>query len=178
MPQPSGAVSDAPPVNRDPRWIRAGALALTALIFVADALTPAGLAVPTFYVAPILLFMKGGEYWEPLLVGAAATVLIAAGVYVTPDGGSAEIGAINRPLEMLTVWISAGAVAHYRRTLARWAEQSATDRIAREQSLRSPRRDALRARPGGDRRGHRPARHHHLRQRQVLRDLRSTRATS
>ena len=79
--------------------------------------------------------MMGGEYWEPLLVGAAATVLIAAGAYVTPGGGSAEIGAIDRPLEMLTVWISAGVMAHYRRTLARWTEQSATDRIAREQSL-------------------------------------------
>ncbi len=32
-------------------------------------------------------------------------------------------------------------------------------------------RDPLRARSGGDRRGHRSPRHHHLRQRQVLRDL-------
>ena len=34
-----------------------------------------------------------------------------------------------------------------------------------------PRRDPLRPRPGRDRRDDRPARHHHLRQRQVLRDL-------
>ena len=66
-----------------------GALVLTALIFWADTVTPTGVAVPTLYVAPILLFMMGGEYWEPLLVAAGATLLIVAGVYVTPGGGSA-----------------------------------------------------------------------------------------
>ena len=134
MPQSQGGASHTPPVTRNPRWIRAGALALTALIFWADALTPAGIAVPALYVAPILLFMMGGEFWEPLLVAGGATLLIVLGIHVTPDGGSAEIAAINRPLETLTVWISAGVVSHYRRTMARWAEQYIADRGAREQS--------------------------------------------
>ena len=125
----------APPVDRHPHWIRAGALALTALIFWADTITPMGIAVPALYVTPILLFMMGGEYWEPLLVAAAATVLIVVGVYVTPAGGSAEIAAINRPLEALTVWITAIVVTHYRRVLDRWTLQYAADREAREQSL-------------------------------------------
>lgn len=115
--------------------MRMAALVLTALIFWADTVTPTGVAGQTLYVAPILLFMMGGEYWEPLLVAAGATFLIVAGVYVTPEGGHAEIGAINRPLATLTVWISAAVVAHYRSTLARWAEQYAADRTAREQSL-------------------------------------------
>lgn len=127
--------SHAPPVNRDPRWIRAGALVLTALIFWADAITPMGVAVPALYVAPILLFMMGGEYWEPLVVASGATLLIVLGLYVTPPGGSDTIGAVNRPLETFIVWVSAGVVAHYRRTLARWTAQYSADRDAREQSL-------------------------------------------
>jgi two-component system CheB/CheR fusion protein len=135
MLDPRRGSSHAPPVNRHPRWLRVGALLLTALIFWADSVTPMGVAVPSLYVAPVLLFMRGGKFWEPLLVAAGATVLILAGVYVTPEGGSVEIGTINRPLETLTVWISAAVVAHYRRTLDRWAEQYAADRAAREQSL-------------------------------------------
>jgi PAS domain S-box-containing protein len=135
MGETGDVVSHAPPVNRHPRWIRAGALLLTALIFWADALTPMGVAVPALYVAPILLFMMGGEYWEPLLVALGATLLILIGSYVTPEGGSAEIAAINRPLETLIVWISAGVVAHYRRIMERWTEQYTMDRAAREQSL-------------------------------------------
>ena len=135
MPQPRGALSHGPPVNRNARWIRIGALVLTALIFWADAVTPPGVAVPTLYVVPILLFMMGGAYWEPLVVAAGATVLIFAGTYVTPEGGSAAIGAVNRPLETLTVWVSAAVMSHYRGTLTRWAEQYAADRTAGEQSL-------------------------------------------
>src|SRR5687768_13684880 len=99
MPASLHGASHAPPVNRHPRWLRAGALVLTALIFWADTMTPMGVAVPALYVTPILLFMMGGEYWEPLLVASAATVLIVLGIYITPEGGSEAIGAINRPLE-------------------------------------------------------------------------------
>lgn len=134
MPHPPD-VPSGPPVNRHPRWIRMGALALTVAIFWADCLTPPGVAVPALYIAPILLFMMGGEYWEPLLVASGATLLIAVGVYVTPEGGNPDIGAINRPLETLTVWIGAGVVAHYRRILARWEAQYVVDRAARDQSL-------------------------------------------
>ena len=125
----------APPVVRNPRWLRAGAAVLLALIFWADALTPPGIAVPALYVAPVLLFMIGGRFWEPLLVAAAASALIIAGVYVTPGGGSTDIASVNRPLEALAVWISAAVVAQYRRMVSRWDAQIAVDRAAREQSL-------------------------------------------
>jgi PAS domain S-box-containing protein len=135
MPRPGGA-SHAPPVNRHPRWLRVGALAVTAAIFWADILTPMGVAVPALYVAPVLLFMRGGRFWEPILVAAAATFLIIITVYLKTEGGSLELGMINRAVGTLTVWISAAVVAHYRRTLDRWAEQYATDRAARDQSVR------------------------------------------
>ena len=123
------------PAARDPRWLRLAAVGLLALVFWADTLTPLGIAVPALYVIPVLLFMLGGQYWEPLLVATAASVLIVAGVYITPPGGSAEIAVWNRPLEALTVWIGAGAVAHYRRTVTHWDARSAQDRAARERSL-------------------------------------------
>lgn len=117
------------------RWIRPAALILLALIFWLDAVTPKGIAVPSLYVAPVLLFVLGGRYWEPLLVAALASVLIVAGVYVTPPGGSVEIDVFNRPLEALAVWIAAALVARYRLTLDRSAVHNAAARAARELTL-------------------------------------------
>jgi two-component system CheB/CheR fusion protein len=135
----------APPIDRSPLWGRIGALVVMALIFWADAVTPMGVAVPVLYVAPVLLFMVGGRYWEPLLVAAGSTLLIVAGVYVTPAEGATSVGGINRVLETIIVWISAGIVAHYRRTLVRWGAQYKTDRSERERSLQrlEEMRDAL-----------------------------------
>lgn len=115
--------------------VRTAAVVLTAAVFWLDALTPPGVAVPVFYIAPVLLFFASGHYWEPLLVALGATVLIVAGVYVTPGGGSPELAAINRPIEAMVVWISAALVAQYRRTLTRWAAQYERDRQARELSI-------------------------------------------
>jgi PAS domain S-box-containing protein len=115
--------------------VRVAALILTVLVFWADAVTPPGVAVPVFYVAPVLLFLTAGKYWEPLLAALGATVLIIAGVYVAPIGGSAELGAINRPIETLVVWISAGLVAQYRRTVTRWTAQYERDQHARTESI-------------------------------------------
>ncbi|HEY0875295.1 MAG TPA: ATP-binding protein [Vicinamibacterales bacterium] len=128
-------VMNAPPVSHSPLWGRIGALVLLGAVFWADVLTPIGIAVPALYVAPVLLFMLGGEYWEPLLVGVAATVLIWTGMYWTPPGGSVEIARFNRPIEVAIVWIAAFLVAHYRRTMTRWTAQYRADQAARAQSL-------------------------------------------
>lgn len=115
--------------------VRTAALVLLGAVFWLDAVTPPGVAVPVFYVAPVLLFFATGHYWEPLLVALGATVLIIAGVYVTPDGGSPDLAVINRPIEVMVVWISAALVAQYRRTLTGWTAQYDLDREAREQSI-------------------------------------------
>jgi PAS domain S-box-containing protein len=128
-------VSPPPASHRKAIFVRVAAAVLTVLVFSADAMTPPGVAVPVFYVAPVLLFFAAGKYWEPLLAALGASVLILAGVYVTPSGGSPEIGAINRPIEALVVWISATLVAQYRRTVTRWTAQSERDRNARAQSI-------------------------------------------
>ena len=125
----------APPVERSPLWGRIGALVLMAIIFWADAITPMGVAVPVLYVAPVLLFMLGGFYWEPLVVAVGSTLLIVAGASITPAGGNADVGTVNRVLETVVVWISAAIVAHYRRTLTRWGSQYEVDRVGRERSV-------------------------------------------
>jgi two-component system CheB/CheR fusion protein len=126
---------DAPPAERSPLWGRVGAVVVMALIFWIDAITPMGVAVPVLYVAPVLLFMVGGRYWEPLLVAAGSTALIVAGMYIKPSGALPNPGLVNRGLEAIVVWISAGIVSRYRWTLVRWTAQYETDRTAREQSL-------------------------------------------
>ena len=135
MHQPERSGIHAPPEDRSPLWGRIGAIVLMALIFWADAITPIGIAVPVLYVAPVLLFMMGGWWWEPLVVAAGSTVLIIAGIWITPPGGSPETGLLNRGLETLVVWIAAVIVTHYRRTLSRWTWQYESDRRAREQSI-------------------------------------------
>jgi len=117
------------------RWIRPAALVLLALTFGLDAATPRGIAVPALYVAPVLLFVMGGRYREPLFVAALASVLIVAGVYVRPPGGSVEADLVSRALEALAVWIAAALVAHHRLTLERLTLYDAAAREARDLTL-------------------------------------------
>lgn len=133
-PSTVAAPSEGPPPARHPGLVRAAAAVAMGLILWLDIITPSGIAVPTLHVAPVLLFIAAGRYWEPLIVAAAASVLIAIGVVITPPGGSDALGAINRVIGLVGVWIAAAVVAHYRRTLARWAEQYAVDRRAHELS--------------------------------------------
>ena len=127
--------AEVTPVRPDAWWARTLAPILVALVFWLDTLTPTGVAVPMLYVAPTLLFIRTGRFWEPLAVALASTALTVAGVYVTPPGGSPAIGVINRPLELLIVWLSAGLVAYHRLTVERWSRQLAWGRAALEESV-------------------------------------------
>ena len=75
MSEPADSGSHTPPVNRHPRWLRLGALLLSGLIFWLDTITPLGVAIPALYVVPVLLFMRGGRPWEPMVVATGATAL-------------------------------------------------------------------------------------------------------
>ena len=54
------------------RIARALAPVLVALVFWLHTVAPAGVAVSALYVAPILLFIRTGRFWEPVLVAVAA----------------------------------------------------------------------------------------------------------
>ena len=119
-----------------PAWLRAAAVILVALTFWIDVtLTPNGIATPSLYVAPTLLFIWGGRFWEPLAVAAVATVLTAAGLHLAPPGGSLELARINRPLEALLIWITGALVAYYSLSVDRWSSEMQLQRREREDTL-------------------------------------------
>ena len=102
---------------------------LVVVVFWAHMFVPAGVAIPALYVVPILLFIRSGRFWEPLLVALAASAATIAGAYLPHAGGSIEIDRLNLPLELAIIWLSAGPVAYHRVTHDRW-----TDQVARKQS--------------------------------------------
>lgn len=118
----------------DAWWARAFAPVLLALIFWLDTLMPAGVAIAAMYVAPPLLFIRAGRFWEPVVVAQAATILIVVGFYLSPAGGNIEIARLNRPVELLIVWISAGLVAYHRLIIERWTRQLSLNRAELEES--------------------------------------------
>ena len=105
---------------------------LLATIFWADTTAPESVDVPALYVAPALLFIRTGRFWEPLLVAVAATALTVAAATPPPAAATFEGGSLRWLVQVLVIWLSAGAVAYHRRASDRWAK-----RIAQEQdSLR------------------------------------------
>jgi PAS domain S-box-containing protein len=93
---------------------------LIALVFWLHIALPAAVAIPGLYVVPILLFIRTGRYWEPLLVavGASAATIAAA---LVDEVGVAGLDGINLPLEVATIWLCAGAVAYHRVIQDRWS---------------------------------------------------------
>jgi PAS domain S-box-containing protein len=127
--------------SRDPaiphyvaRVARALAPILVALVFWLDTLAPAEVAVPALYVAPILLFIRTGRYWEPVLVALAATAATLAGAYLTP-AGSVGIARMNLPIELAIIWLSGGSVAYHRVTSERSSAQIARKQAALQETI-------------------------------------------
>jgi PAS domain S-box-containing protein len=112
------------------------AAGLLALIFAIDVVTPAGIAVPVFYVVPTILFVGSGRFAEPLIVAALATVLTMAGVYLSPGGGDLTVGMINRSIAIAVVWAAAWLVVAYVRIVERWTTRQNAATTALETSMR------------------------------------------
>jgi len=125
---------DHDPEHRSPVLARTLAWVLLALVFWIDSVTPLGVGDPVLYVAPILLFLTVGSWWEPLLVAVGASVLTLAGLYISHPGDDWLIASWNRPLSLLAIWITAFLVSHHRRTLTRWTAEVKAEQQAREQS--------------------------------------------
>ena len=123
-----------PPAPRNPVVPRVLAWVLLALIFWLDTQTPLEIGDAALYVAPVLLFIRSGWWWEPLVVATGASLLTVAGVFVAHAGDQWSIAVWNRPLSLAAIWITAALVAQHRRTVARWNAQLGTEREAREQS--------------------------------------------
>ena len=129
-----GETGSGPPAPRSPLVPRVLAWVLLGLIFWLDTLTPLDINDSALYVAPILLFIRAGWWWEPLVVAVGATALTIAGIFVGHPGDDWTLAVWNRPLSLVAIWITAALVAQHRRTLALWSVQITADRQARERS--------------------------------------------
>jgi two-component system CheB/CheR fusion protein len=123
-----------PPAPRNPWVPRVLAWVLLALIFWIDSLTPLGVGDPALYVAPVLLFIHAGWWWEPVLVAVGATLATIGGVFIVHPGDQWDLALWNRPLSLTATWITAALVSHHRRMLARWSAQMQREREERERS--------------------------------------------
>jgi len=124
-----------PSPHHNARLARTLAPIIVAAVFWLHTSVPAGVAVPALYVVPILLFIRTGRFWEPLLVAVAASGATIAGPYLPHAGGSMPIDRLNLPLELAIVWLSAGAVAYHRVTSDRWSGHIARKQTALEQTI-------------------------------------------
>jgi PAS domain S-box-containing protein len=108
---------------------------LMVLIFSLDVITPRGISVPTLYVIPVILFVSGARFAEPLVVAAVATILTAIGYYVTPPGDQ-HASVLNRLIATTAVWATAGFVIGYGRIVQEWTMRLQSSNEALETSLR------------------------------------------
>jgi PAS domain S-box-containing protein len=108
---------------------------LIGLIFWADMMLPAPVAVATLYIVPTILFVSGSRLAEPLVVAATATVLTMVGFYASPDGGGGG-DLLNRAIAVGAIWIAAGLVVAYVRRVEQWSARMRDTNAALESSMR------------------------------------------
>ena len=121
--------------HHNARLARTLAPILVAFVFWVHTVVPAGVAVPALYVVSILLFIRTGRFWEPLLVAVAASAATMAGAYLPNARGSVDIDRLNLPLELAIIWLSAGVVAYHRVASERWSGQIVRKQAALEQTI-------------------------------------------
>lgn len=83
-------------------------LAVTAGIFVADSLTPIGMAVCILYACPVYLSGWWPRHWQTFLLAALCMVLTIAGYFTSPPGGIPFVDHVNRALVIVLLGVAAG----------------------------------------------------------------------
>ena len=80
---------------------------LLLIIFILDATTPIGVAVPVLYVVPVVWF----GVWSPPnailpvgIIGALSTLLGLLGFFISSGGEVTEFDVMNRILALCAVW--------------------------------------------------------------------------
>jgi CheY-like chemotaxis protein/signal transduction histidine kinase len=78
-------------------------------VFVADLVTPLGYAVWIVYLTPVVLAFFTWRPTLPVMIAGVASALMLVGYFVSPPGVDALVGAVNRVLGVVTVWVMAAA---------------------------------------------------------------------
>src|SRR3972149_995414 len=74
-------------------------------IFALDLNTPLGFADGVIYIIPILLALRGNDERLTLNVAILATLLVLAGLYLSPPGSGAMTAVLfNRSVAFLSIW--------------------------------------------------------------------------
>jgi PAS domain S-box-containing protein len=89
---------------------------LAAAIFVVDLRFSPGLAVPTLYLAPLLLSIRQLRERDTFIAAAACSALTILGLMLSPAGGARVAGTINRAFLIAGLWVTAFVVARLKRT--------------------------------------------------------------
>ena len=113
---------------------RAIAPVLVLLVFWFDLLAPPGAVAPVLYIVPILLFIRTGESWEPLLLASGATVATLAVAIVDHGSPPMSVETLNLPLELTAIWVSGISVAYHRWANDRWTTEIDRVNAARRQA--------------------------------------------
>jgi two-component system CheB/CheR fusion protein len=93
---------------------------LVALVFWVHLSAPTVVAISGLYVVPILLFIRTGRFWEPLLVAVGSSAATIAAPLVARSAPGVGLDPVTLPLELATIWLCAGAVAYHRVVHDRW----------------------------------------------------------
>jgi len=83
------------------------AIAIAASVFVLDLWLPLGIAVPMMYVAPVVISLWSPQERFTLITATAGTALTGLGFSLSPAGGIAWMGILNRLLSVLIIWVTA-----------------------------------------------------------------------
>ena len=93
-------------VARGVRRLRLSIVPGMLIVFVLDLLTPLGIAIPMFYAAPVFLAGLLLSLEWSAATAFLATVLSYLGLALTPEGGDAQFGHINRLMAAVLIWLS------------------------------------------------------------------------
>ena len=107
VPSSNGVKSALEETKKADHTIIALVVALTAIIFTIDAMTPLGTATWALYALPL-----GLSRWSPmrpltLIMAGACTVLIIVAHFLSAPGPSSGVDVFNRVFGVLMVWIGA-----------------------------------------------------------------------
>jgi signal transduction histidine kinase/CheY-like chemotaxis protein len=134
----------------------AAVVALTVPIFILDLLVHLGVAAWLPYVLVVLLSLWFPNRWQTYATAAACTTLLVLGLFLSPPGTVPFwIGAVNRLLGALTLWVTAVVGVAARRTVQleeanrRLHQEIAERERLQAQLLRSQRLESIGILAGG-----------------------------
>lgn len=105
------------PLAGTSRWVLGAVLAgLMAVVFLADAMTPLGVAVWLYYVPLCAAAAWFGRFRTSIAAGIVASVLIIAGFYASPPGLDTWLAAQNRVFVLIAVWLVIGIITPLRKS--------------------------------------------------------------